>query len=91
MTFGLYTLLEAGLLIVNAIAILNDQRFLAKCNFKLLNIFLLINNLCLISSKMESKQCPDIWRSKFCSITDSDTYKVRPNGYEMYRLIMYKN
>ena len=31
MVFGLYTLLEAGLLFVNAVAILNDQRFLAKC------------------------------------------------------------
>lgn len=31
MVFGLYTLLEAGLLFVNAIAILNEQRFLAKC------------------------------------------------------------
>jgi hypothetical protein len=30
MVFGLYTLLEAGLLLVNAIAILNEQRFLAK-------------------------------------------------------------
>ena len=46
MTFGLYTLLEAGLLVINAIAILNDQRFLAKCNLKLLNIFILINNFC---------------------------------------------
>lgn len=32
MVFGLYTLLEAGLLLVNAVAVLNDQRFLAKCN-----------------------------------------------------------
>ena len=30
MAFGLYTLLEAGLLLINAIAILNEQRFLAK-------------------------------------------------------------
>lgn len=33
MAFGLYTLLEAGLLFVNAVAVLNDQRFLAKCIF----------------------------------------------------------
>jgi len=30
MAFSLYTLLEAGLLFVNAIAILNRQRFLSK-------------------------------------------------------------
>ncbi|CAF0807751.1 unnamed protein product [Brachionus calyciflorus] len=30
MVFGLYTLLEAGLLFVNAIAILNEERFLRK-------------------------------------------------------------
>ena len=28
--FGLFTLLEAGLLIVNAIAVLHEERFLAK-------------------------------------------------------------
>ncbi len=33
MVFGLYTLLEASLLLVNAVAVLNDQRFLAKRNF----------------------------------------------------------
>lgn len=30
MGFGLYSLLEAGLLVVNAIAILNEERFLNK-------------------------------------------------------------
>ncbi|OQV21119.1 putative Immediate early response 3-interacting protein 1 [Hypsibius exemplaris] len=30
MTFSLYSLLEAGLLVVNAIAILNEERFLKK-------------------------------------------------------------
>ncbi|KAH9405803.1 Immediate early response 3-interacting protein 1 [Tyrophagus putrescentiae] len=30
MTFSLFTLLEAGLLVVNAIAILNEERFLNK-------------------------------------------------------------
>jgi hypothetical protein len=32
MVFGLYTLLEAGLLMINAIAILNEERFLSKSN-----------------------------------------------------------
>ena len=47
MTFGLYTLLEAALLLVNAVAILNDQRFLAKCNLNFyihfIIIFLILN------------------------------------------------
>ncbi|XP_797822.1 immediate early response 3-interacting protein 1 [Strongylocentrotus purpuratus] len=30
MAFGLYTLLEAALLCINAIAILNEERFLSK-------------------------------------------------------------
>lgn len=30
MSFGLYTLIEAGILLINAIAILNEQRFLSK-------------------------------------------------------------
>lgn len=47
MAFGLYTLLEAGLLFVNAVAVLNDQRFLAKCIFKLIfaNYFLELLNI----------------------------------------------
>ena len=32
---------------------------------------------------MESKLFPDLRRSKFSSIPDSDTYKICPNGYEM--------
>ena len=44
MVFGLYTLLEASLLLVNAVAILNDQRFLAKCN----NINAILNRIILI-------------------------------------------
>ena len=28
--FGLFTLLEAGLLLVNAVAVLHEERFLAK-------------------------------------------------------------
>lgn len=31
MAFGLYALLEASILVLNAICILNEQRFLAKC------------------------------------------------------------
>lgn len=38
MAIGVYSLLEATLLVINAIAILNEERFLVKC---MLNFFFL--------------------------------------------------
>ena len=34
MAFGLYSLLEACLLVVNAMAVLNEERFLSKSKYK---------------------------------------------------------
>lgn len=40
MAFGLYTLLEAALLCINAIAILNEERFLSKGELPLFSLLL---------------------------------------------------
>ena len=39
MAFGLYSLLEACLLIVNAMAVLNEERFLSKSKLRLDYLF----------------------------------------------------
>ena len=38
MAFGLYSLLEAALLCLNAICVLHEERFLAKSRYQFLNL-----------------------------------------------------
>lgn len=52
MTFSLFTLLEAGLLVVNAIAILNEERFLNKSKF--LKLFCLLSLMLILTHFYQS-------------------------------------
>ena len=56
MAFGLYSLLEACLLVVNAMAVLNEERFLSKSMFVYSLLFIKEESKIRFVKKNENRQ-----------------------------------